>query len=57
MELNEELELLEKYIQEKNVSELKKLLIDMNEYDIASFLSDYKDDASKKLKRVKSSSG
>ncbi len=52
MELNEELELLEKYIQEKNVTELKKLLIDMNEYDIASYLSDLPEDKLIKVFRL-----
>ena len=52
MELNEELELLERYIEERNIPELKKLLIDMNDYDIATYLSDLPSDKLIKVFRL-----
>ena len=37
-------EKLQELVEQKNASALKKELVEMNEYDIASFLSDFKDD-------------
>ena len=50
--MEEEFEKLQELIEEKKVPELKQALIDMNEYDIASFLSDLPDEKLIKVFRL-----
>ena len=43
---------LQELVEQKNASALKNELIEMNEYDIASFLSDFKDERLIKIFRL-----